>query len=160
MVSPHRRRRSRSRDKRPGSRDQFKRSRRSSSRDKKRSPSKSLKSTKRHKHHKDRDNNKSLRNRGDKVTEPTIYYNQKSDKKSPKNIVPPLPNADILDAKTLAEQEEMKKLLGFASFDTSKGKHVEGNVEFGECSNIIKKRKYRQYMNRKGGFNRPLDYVV
>ena len=24
---------------------------------------------------------------------------------------------------------------------------------------VVVKRKYRQYMNRKGGFNRPLDYV-
>ena len=24
---------------------------------------------------------------------------------------------------------------------------------------VVLKRKYRQYMNRKGGFNRPLDYV-
>lgn len=25
---------------------------------------------------------------------------------------------------------------------------------------VIMKRKYRQYMNRKGGFNRPLDFVA
>lgn len=37
-------------------------------------------------------------------------------------------------------------------------KKVEGNHPGDTLIN--KKRKYRQYMNRKGGFNRPLDYVA
>ena len=34
---------------------------------------------------------------------------------------------------------------------------VKGN-NTGAVHTLVK-RKYRQYMNRKGGFNRPLDYV-
>jgi len=47
--------------------------------------------------------------------------------------------------------------MGFSGFDTTKGKKVKGN-DVGDV-HVIVKRKYRQYMNRKGGFNRPLDFV-
>lgn len=56
------------------------------------------------------------------------------------------------------EEQEMMKTMGFCGFDTTKGKKVEGN-NVGEV-HVILKRKYRQYMNRKGGFNRPLDFVA
>lgn len=56
------------------------------------------------------------------------------------------------------EEQEMLKVMGFCGFDTTKGKKVDGNVE-GEV-HVVLKRKYRQYMNRKGGFNRPLDFVA
>lgn len=56
------------------------------------------------------------------------------------------------------EEKEMAKLLGFSKFDTTKGKKVPGN-QVGAVR-VIKKRRYRQYMNRKGGFNRPLDKVA
>ncbi|XP_055550079.1 U4/U6.U5 small nuclear ribonucleoprotein 27 kDa protein [Wyeomyia smithii] len=62
-----------------------------------------------------------------------------------------------LEGKTPDEQE-MLKTMGFCGFDTTKGKKVEGN-NVGEV-HVILKRKYRQYMNRKGGFNRPLDFVA
>ncbi len=55
------------------------------------------------------------------------------------------------------EEIEMMKVMGFGNFDTSKGKKVKGN-DVGDV-HVVVKRKYRQYMNRKGGFNRPLDYV-
>lgn len=55
--------------------------------------------------------------------------------------------------------EEMKKLMGFTNFDTTKGKQVPGNNKIGAV-HVVKKRRYRQYMNRKGGFNRPLDKVA
>lgn len=35
---------------------------------------------------------------------------------------------------------------------------MEGNNQ--GAVHVIMKRKYRQYMNRKGGFNRPLDFVA
>jgi len=51
---------------------------------------------------------------------------------------------------------EIMKVLGLpAGFDSTKGKHVPGN-----CQGAVEKRtdrRYRQYMNRRGGFNRPLD---
>ncbi|XP_014671253.1 PREDICTED: U4/U6.U5 small nuclear ribonucleoprotein 27 kDa protein-like [Priapulus caudatus] len=52
----------------------------------------------------------------------------------------------------------MMKVMGFGTFDTTKGKKMNGNDIY--ASNLIQKRKYRQYMNRKGGFNRPLDFVT
>lgn len=52
-------------------------------------------------------------------------------------------------------EEEMMAIMGFSSFNTTKGKKVPGN-DVGAI-HVVKKRKYRQYMNRTGGFNRPLD---
>lgn len=62
-----------------------------------------------------------------------------------------------LEGKTPDEQE-MMRTMGFCGFDTTKNKKVDGN-DAGEV-HVILKRKYRQYMNRKGGFNRPLDFVA
>lgn len=47
--------------------------------------------------------------------------------------------------------------MGFGAFDSSKGKDHTAS----DLSGVNKKtkRKYRQYMNRKGGFNRPLSPV-
>lgn len=56
------------------------------------------------------------------------------------------------------DEQEMAKLMGFSGFSSTKGKKVEGN-DVGEV-HVILKRKYRQYMNRKGGFNRPLDFIA
>lgn len=69
----------------------------------------------------------------------------------------------ILDPKELegksVEEIEMLKLMGFSNFDSTKGKHVDGACN-AFAINIQQKRKYRQYMNRKGGFNKPLDPVA
>jgi U4/U6.U5 tri-snRNP-associated protein 3 len=56
------------------------------------------------------------------------------------------------------EEQQMMRIMGFCGFDTTKGKKVEGNDA--GAVHVILKRKYRQYMNRKGGFNRPLDFVA
>ncbi|EZG88167.1 hypothetical protein GNI_005150 [Gregarina niphandrodes] len=63
------------------------------------------------------------------------------------------------DAPRTAEDEVLLSMMGFASFDSSKGKTHQGQdvVEGGVRKTT--KRKYRQYMNRKGGFNRPLSPV-
>ncbi|KAM8974708.1 U4/U6.U5 small nuclear ribonucleoprotein 27 kDa protein [Pelodytes ibericus] len=63
-----------------------------------------------------------------------------------------------LEGKT-EDEIEMMKLMGFGSFDTTKGKKVDGSVN-AYAINVSQKRKYRQYMNRKGGFNRPLDFIA
>ncbi|XP_071500983.1 uncharacterized protein [Diadema antillarum] len=70
------------------------------------------------------------------------------------------PQIDESKLEDMTEDEiEMMKVMGFASFDTTKGKHVAGsNNAF--AANIQMKRKYRQYMNRRGGFNRPLDFIA
>ncbi|KAF8821709.1 hypothetical protein IE077_004290 [Cardiosporidium cionae] len=54
----------------------------------------------------------------------------------------------------LTEEQLLRKLLGFSEFDSSKGKE-HGNSDLSGV-NRKTKRRYRQYMNRKGGFNRPL----
>jgi U4/U6.U5 tri-snRNP-associated protein 3 len=51
--------------------------------------------------------------------------------------------------------EAMKRLMGFGAFRSTKNTKVPGNDKnYGVSKN--KKAQYRQYMNRKGGFNRPL----
>ncbi|SAM05625.1 hypothetical protein [Absidia glauca] len=53
------------------------------------------------------------------------------------------------------EETKMAKLMGFGGFDTTKNKKVPGADV--SAVNVKKPMKYRQYMNRRGGFNRPLD---
>jgi len=48
-------------------------------------------------------------------------------------------------------------MMGMSGFGTTKGTHVEGNQE--GAVNVKKIRTWRQYMNRRGGFNRPLDKI-
>lgn len=57
------------------------------------------------------------------------------------------------------DDEAMMALMGIQGFDSTKGKHVETNLEAGAVAKSRKKRKYRQYMNRQGGFNRSLDNI-
>jgi U4/U6.U5 tri-snRNP-associated protein 3 len=51
----------------------------------------------------------------------------------------------------------MAAMMGFAGFGTTKGTHVTGNAAASAVAKAEKRVEYRQYMNRKGGFNRPLD---
>lgn len=63
------------------------------------------------------------------------------------------------DLQGMDEEEQLKTLLGFGDFSSSKGKKVPDNqnsLARGAAAKN-KARKYRQYMNRKGGFNRPLE---
>lgn len=59
----------------------------------------------------------------------------------------------------LDEEEQMKKLMGIQGFGTTKGKQVDDNKTSAARGVAAKNkaRKYRQYMNRKNGFNRPLE---
>jgi len=50
---------------------------------------------------------------------------------------------------------ELFRVMGFKCFKTTKNTKVAGN-EGAYAVRIDKDTKYRQYMNRKGGFNRPL----
>lgn len=54
------------------------------------------------------------------------------------------------------EAAQMAKLMGFSGFDTTQNKHV--NDPNTNVSGVFKKtkREARQYMNRPGGFNKPL----
>ncbi|KAL3311542.1 hypothetical protein Ciccas_009877 [Cichlidogyrus casuarinus] len=66
---------------------------------------------------------------------------------------------DISEAMAHLPENEMAQVMmhdmGFFGFGSTKGKKVEGNDIY--AAKITKKRKYRQYMNRVGGFNRLLD---
>lgn len=58
------------------------------------------------------------------------------------------------------EEEQMRALLGFTTgFGSTKGQKVDDNHTSSAkgAASKNKARKYRQYMNRKHGFNRPLD---
>ncbi|GMK56237.1 hypothetical protein CspeluHIS016_0300770 [Cutaneotrichosporon spelunceum] len=59
-------------------------------------------------------------------------------------------DADIDD-----ETRAMQAMMGFGGFGTTKGNEVDGN-DVGTVK-VNKKRAWRQYMNRRGGFNRALD---
>ncbi|KAK4250377.1 hypothetical protein C7999DRAFT_29203 [Corynascus novoguineensis] len=50
--------------------------------------------------------------------------------------------------------DDMAAMMGFGGFGTTKGKKVLGNNV--GAARKEKKTQYRQYMNRVGGFNRPL----
>jgi U4/U6.U5 tri-snRNP-associated protein 3 len=52
------------------------------------------------------------------------------------------------------EDALLKKMMGFSSFKTTQNTKVPGNNIYGVRKE--KKTEYRQYMNRVGGFNRPL----
>mmetsp|Transcript_17017 Transcript_17017/g.20777 ORF Transcript_17017/g.20777 Transcript_17017/m.20777 type:complete len:182 (-) Transcript_17017:143-688(-) len=62
------------------------------------------------------------------------------------------------DLEGLDEDEQMQKLFGIGGFGSTKGKAVKDNQNSAAKGTAAKNkaRKYRQYMNRKGGFNRPL----
>ncbi|KAJ5712686.1 hypothetical protein N7493_009154 [Penicillium malachiteum] len=63
-----------------------------------------------------------------------------------------------VDFKEDADEDEMeammRKAMGFTRFRTTKNTKVPGNDIYGVRKE--KKTEYRQYMNRSGGFNRPL----
>ena len=66
-------------------------------------------------------------------------------------------NPDELEE--LDEEEAMMKLMGIQGFGSTKGEAVEDNQSSAARGTAAKNkaRKYRQYMNRKNGFNRPLE---
>ena len=59
----------------------------------------------------------------------------------------------------LDPEEQMRKLMGIDGFGSTKGQKVDDNFST-SARGVVQKnkaRKYRQYMNRKNGFNRPLE---
>lgn len=76
----------------------------------------------------------------------------------------PKPQEEIIEVNQeelegMDEEEQMKRLLGFDGFGSTKGQAVEDNHSSAARGVAAKNkaRKYRQYMNRKNGFNRPLE---
>ena len=62
--------------------------------------------------------------------------------------------ADSDEDEISRETRMLKKMMGFSSFKTTQNTKVPGNQIYGVRKE--KKTEYRQYMNRVGGFNRPL----
>ncbi|PFH52411.1 hypothetical protein AMATHDRAFT_46279 [Amanita thiersii Skay4041] len=56
------------------------------------------------------------------------------------------------------EDTAMMAAMGLSGFGSTKGKHVAGNQE--GVANVKKIRTWRQYMNRRGGFNRSGDKLL
>ena len=61
------------------------------------------------------------------------------------------------EAEEDAEARAMAEMMGFAAFDSTAGKEVSDPRCKMEAVKKKEPRRYRQYMNRRGGFNRPLD---
>ncbi len=58
-------------------------------------------------------------------------------------------------------EDAMAAMMGFSSFESTKGTAVEDNQKGAAkgAARQVLSRKYRQYMNRKGGFDRKLDAI-
>lgn len=61
------------------------------------------------------------------------------------------------DADITADEMQMMTMMGIPfGFDSTQGKHVEDEASNAGAVKAKEKRRARQYMNRRGGFNRPL----
>ncbi|MCJ1406537.1 hypothetical protein MMC19_000603 [Ptychographa xylographoides] len=67
---------------------------------------------------------------------------------------PPKPSKAAQEEDSDPEIAQMRAMMGFAGFKTTKNTKVPGNDVYAVRKE--KKTEYRQYMNRVGGFNRPL----
>jgi U4/U6.U5 tri-snRNP-associated protein 3 len=77
--------------------------------------------------------------------------------KAPTKSEPPDTKAKTkmdIDVDEDPEEAMLRKMMGFTSFKTTQNTKVPGNQIYGVRKE--KKTEYRQYMNRVGGFNRPL----
>lgn len=62
-----------------------------------------------------------------------------------------------LDAELSAEEIQMMMAMGIPfGFDSTQGKHVDDTASNQGAVKVATKRSARQYMNRKGGFNKAL----
>lgn len=62
-----------------------------------------------------------------------------------------------LDAELSAEEIQMMLAMGIPfGFDSTQGKHVDDTAANQGAVKVATKRSARQYMNRKGGFNKAL----
>ncbi|KAK5107126.1 hypothetical protein LTR62_001716 [Meristemomyces frigidus] len=76
---------------------------------------------------------------------------------APRKAATQRPSQPRLETQQPDEDDEafMTRVLGFGAFRSTKDTKVPGN-EKNYAVHKVKKTEYRQYMNRVGGFNRPL----
>ncbi|GBC00932.1 hypothetical protein RclHR1_04000013 [Rhizophagus clarus] len=87
-----------------------------------------------------------------------IRSRSRSPRKEDLSNVPESSNSSLMNIDPDEDPEHaLMKAMGIAGFNTTKGKKVAGNDA--AAVSIKKQRQYRQYMNRRGGFNRPLDKI-
>jgi U4/U6.U5 tri-snRNP-associated protein 3 len=62
-----------------------------------------------------------------------------------------------LDAELTPEEVQMMVAMGIPfGFDTTQGRHINDDGANAGAVNVKTTRQARQFMNRRGGFNRPL----
>ncbi|KAG2418825.1 hypothetical protein HFD88_001926 [Aspergillus terreus] len=81
------------------------------------------------------------------------HENGSSDSKLPRRAKDDM-DMDVDDVDGDDVEEMMRRSMGFTKFRSTKNTKVPGNDIYGVRKE--KKTEYRQYMNRVGGFNRPL----
>jgi len=67
----------------------------------------------------------------------------------------PVETIEVMDEDEDDEEAAMRRVMGFAKFRSTKNTKVPGNDKLYGVRKE-KQTQYRQYMNRVGGFNRPL----
>jgi U4/U6.U5 tri-snRNP-associated protein 3 len=82
-----------------------------------------------------------------------VGHSKKKGIKVKKDKVEEQPAEDDEDI-VIEEDDDMAAMMGFGGFGTTHQKKVAGNDVYAVRKE--KKTEYRQYMNRVGGFNRPL----
>ena len=95
--------------------------------------------------------------RGERRNDRRDYRNQANGVSDSKVSSRPRDGMDIDTDDPVAEddvEEMMRRSMGFSRFRSTKNTKVPGNNVYGVRKE--KKTEYRQYMNRIGGFNRPL----
>ena len=66
-------------------------------------------------------------------------------------------SSSVRQAEIEDEDAEMMRIMGFGGFSSSKGTHVSDNDKAAAgIARVKKPHQYRQYMNRRGGFNQSL----
>ncbi|KAK1049297.1 hypothetical protein LTR74_017353 [Friedmanniomyces endolithicus] len=80
-------------------------------------------------------------------------HHQHPASKPPHRPAAPEVNMELLEGED--EEAFLARIMGFPSFRSTKNTKVPGN-ERNYAVSKVKKAEYRQYMNRVGGFNRPL----
>ena len=85
----------------------------------------------------------------------TTYGNNRRLQQAPRKTQQQQPQVkwELLDGET--EEDMMARIMGFGKFRSTKNTKVPGN-DRNYAVRKVKKAEYRQYMNRVGGFNRPL----
>ena len=96
---------------------------------------------------------RSHRPAADSKHKPESVANGETEPPTTTTTAPPS-KTDEMDLDSDPEVAAMQKMMGFTKFKTTKQTKVPGNDWYGVRKE--KKTEYRQYMNRVGGFNRPL----